>query len=139
MSFLTHPIDNSPTIRGVAGADIENPALLAVKFDDNGNLTLPAAGDPIIGIVVADTDSVKAGEPLHVQIKDITYWQAGDAIKAGTMLKADATGKCVPAASGDTVDAIALEAAAAGDLCKVMIEHTTAQSKGVTENEKLND
>ncbi len=126
MSFMTHPIDPSPTIRGVAGADIKNPALLAVKFDDNGKLVLPAAGDPIIGIVVADTDSVKNGEPLHIQIKDITYWQAGAAIKAGAMLKADANGKCVPAASGDKVNAIALDAVAAGDLCKIMIAHTTA-------------
>lgn len=31
MSFLTHPIDNSPTIRGVAGADIENPAYVAQR------------------------------------------------------------------------------------------------------------
>lgn len=126
MSFMTHPIDPSPTIRGVAGADIKNPALLAVKFDDDGKLVLPAAGSPIIGIVVADTDSVKTGDPLHVQIKDITYWQAGAAIKAGNMLKTDATGKCIPAATGEAVNAIALEAAAAGDLCKIMIAHTTA-------------
>ncbi len=126
MSFMTHPIDSTPTIRGVAGADIENPALLAVKFDDNGKLILPAAGDPIIGIILADTDSVKTGEPLHIQIKDITYWQAGAAIKAGAMLKTDANGKCVPAASGDKVSAIAMDAAAAGDLCKILITHTTA-------------
>lgn len=124
-NYMTHPIDNTPTIRGVAGADIETPALLAVKFNDEGKMVLPAAGDPIIGIVLADENSVKAGNPLHVQIKDITYWIAGDEIKAGNMLKATAEGKCEPAAAGDVVNAIALEPAAAGDLCKVMITHTT--------------
>lgn len=125
MSYMTHPIDNTPTIRGVAGAAIENPALLAVKFNTDGKLVLPAAGDAVIGIVLADEGAVKAGDPLHIQIKDITYWIAGGAIKAGDMLKATAEGKCVAATAGDVVNAIALEAtSAAGDLCKVMITHS---------------
>lgn len=125
MSYMTHPIDNTPTIRGVAGAEIEAPAFLAVKFDADGKLVLPAAGDPIIGIVLADEEAVKTGDPLHIQIKDITYWIAAAAIKAGDMLKATADGKCTPASAGEVVNAIALEpAAAAGDLCKVMIAHT---------------
>ena len=124
-NYMTHPIDTTPTIRGIAGAAIENPALLAVKFDGEGKLVLPAAGDPIIGIVLADENTVKTGDPLHIQIKDITYWIAGDEIKAGDMLKATAEGKCEPADAGDVVNAIALEPAAAGDLCKVMITHTT--------------
>ena len=118
MTYLTHPIDNSPTIRGTAGAAISSPGLLAVKFDSSGNLILPAAGDPIIGIVLADEDAVAVGGPLHIQIKDITYWLAGAAIKA------DATGKAVVAAAGDAVSAIALEAATSGAPCKVMICHT---------------
>ena len=69
MTYLTHPIDNSPTIRGTAGAAISSPGLLAVKFDSSGNLILPAAGDPIIGIVLADEDAVAVGGPLHIQIK----------------------------------------------------------------------
>lgn len=124
MTYLTHPIDNSPTIRGTAGAAISSPGLLAVKFDSSGNLILPAAGDPIIGIVLADEDAVAVGGPLHIQIKDITYWLAGAAIKAGNMLKPDATGKAVVAAVGDAVSAIALEAATSGAPCKVMICHT---------------
>ena len=45
MSYLNHAIDNSPTIRGTAGAAINTPGLLAVKFDTSGNLVLPSAGD----------------------------------------------------------------------------------------------
>lgn len=124
-NYMTHPIDNTPTIRGIAGADIAAPALLAVKFNSDGKLVLPAAGDPVIGIVLADENAVKTGDPLHIQIKDITYWIAGAVIAAGDMLKATAEGKCEPAAAGNVVNAIALEPAAAGDLCKVMITHTT--------------
>ena len=124
-NYMTHPMDNTPTIRGIAGADVENPALLAVKFDSDGKLVLPAAGDPIIGIVLADEHAMKVGHPLHIQIKDITYWIAGAEIKAGNMLKATAEGKCELAAAGDVVNAIALEPAAAGDLCKIVIAHTT--------------
>lgn len=82
-NYMTHPIDTTPTIRGIAGAAIENPALLAVKFDGEGKLVLPAAGDPIIGIVLADENTVKTCDHLHIQIKDITYWIAGAEIKAG--------------------------------------------------------
>ena len=125
MSYSTHPIDKTPTIRGVAGSAIASPALLAVKFDANGKMILPSAGDSVIGIVLADTDDIKSGDPVHVQIKDITYWIAGGTIKAGAMLKTDASGKCVTATAGDVVNAIALEAAASGAPCKVLIVHTT--------------
>lgn len=124
MSYLVHPIDNTQTIRGIAGAEIANPALLAVKFNSDGKLVLPSAGGSVIGIVLADTDSVKTGDALHVQIKDITYWIAGGAIKAGDMLMATAEGKCIPATAGKVVNAIALEAASSGDLCKVLICHS---------------
>ena len=133
MSYLNHAIDNSPTIRDTAGAAINTPGLLAVKFDTSGNLVLPSAGDPIIGIVLADEDTVAVGDPLHIQIKDITYWLAGAAIKAGDMLKPDATGKAIVATAGDAVSAIALEAAASGKPCKAMICHTAipAAAQGV--------
>ena len=123
MAYSTHAIDNSPTLYGVAASTIENPAMLAVKFS-NGKLALTAAGDPAIGIVLADQDSVAAGDALHVQIKEICDWIAGGSIAAGDMLKADAAGKCVKASAGEVVNAIALEAGSTGKPCKVMICHT---------------
>lgn len=123
MAYATHAIDNSPTLYGVASAAIQNPAMLAVKFSE-GKLALPSAGDSVIGIVLADQDTVAAGGALHVQIKDICYWIAGGAIAAGDMLKTDAAGKCVKASAGEVVNAIALEAGSTGKPCKVMICHT---------------
>ena len=123
MAYATHAIDNSPTLYGVASAEIQTPAMLAVKFSD-GKLALPSAGDPIIGIVLADQDTAAAGDALHVQIKDICYWIAGGTVAAGDMLKTDAAGKCVKASAGEVVNAIALEAGDTGKPCKVMICHT---------------
>ena len=123
MAYATHAIDNSPTLYGVASAAIQNPAMLAVKFSE-GKLALPSAGDSVIGIVLADQDTVAAGGALHVQIKDICYWIAGGAIAAGDMLKTDAAGKCVKASAGEVVNAIALETGSTGKPCKVMICHT---------------
>jgi hypothetical protein len=123
MAYLTHAIDNSPTLYGEANTTINNPAMLAVKFN-NGKLVLPSAGDAVIGIVLADQETVAAGEALHVQIKDICYWMAGGTIAAGDQLKTDAAGKCVAASAGDVVNAIALEAGSAGKPCKVLICHS---------------
>ena len=123
MAYLTHAINNSPTICGEAGADIKAPQMLAVKFS-SGKLVLPGAGDAVIGIALADQDEVKTGDPLHVQIKDQCYWLAGGAIEAGDQLKTDAEGKCVVAGAGDVVNAIALSAATSGKPCLVFICHT---------------
>lgn len=131
-NYMTHPIDNTPTIRGIAGATIEDPAFLAVKFNSTGKLVLPSAGDPIIGIALADEGTVKSGDPLHIQIKDITYWIAGAAIKAGDMLKATAAGKCEPATAGNVVNAIALDDAASGSPCRVLICHTAVPAATTT-------
>ena len=45
MSYLNHAIDNSPTIRGTAGAAINTPGLLAVKADSSRTVDLRAGGD----------------------------------------------------------------------------------------------
>ena len=124
MFSMIHPIDPTPTIRGIAAAKMEAPALLAVKFDTSGKLAVPSAGDFCIGIVLATTDAVAAGDEIDVQIKDIGYWMAGGTITKGAMLKTDATGKAVVAAAGDVVFAVALEDGTSGQPCKVMICHT---------------
>ena len=129
MAYDTHAIDNSPTLYGAASAAITNPAMLAVKFTD-GKLALPSAGDPVLGIVLANQESVVAGDALHVQIKDICHWIAGGTVAAGDMLKTDASGKCVTASAGEVVNAIALEAGSSGKPCKVLICHTAVPAAG---------
>ena len=119
--FLNHAINQSATIVGAAAAKLENPHLLAVKFDANGAFALPSAGDPCIGILLADSDTIEAGADVHVQIKDICYWTAGATIAAGSELAADAAGKAVVATSGAFIVAIALEDGTAGKPVMVQI------------------
>lgn len=123
MAYNTHAYDDSPTICAAASAAITDPAMKAVKFS-SGKLALPSAGDPVIGIVLADQGDVAAGDTLNVQIKDICYWIAGGTFAAGDLLKTDANGKCVKADAGNAVNAIALEAGASDVPCKVFLQHT---------------
>ncbi len=139
MSYLTHAIDQSPTIRGEAAATIASPAMLAVKFDSNGKLAIPSAGDFCIGITLADSEAVAAGDTLNVQIKDICYWISSGSITKGAMLKTDANGKAAAAGAGDAVLAIALEAGSADKPMKVLINHTTVPATAASLALKLDD
>lgn len=129
--FLNHAINQSATIVGKAAATIAAPALLAVKFDANGKFVLPSSGDPCIGIALANSEEVKAGDQLHVQIKDIGFWKTGAAVAAGAELAANAAGKAITATSGAFIMAIALEAASAADaIIKVQIVKAGYKSGG---------
>ncbi|MGI6689830.1 MAG: capsid cement protein [Christensenellales bacterium] len=131
MSYLNHAINPSPTICGEAAATIAAPALLAVKFDANGKFVLPSSGDPCIGIALANSEEVKGGDQLHVQIKDIGFWKTGAAVAAGAELAANAAGKAITATSGAFIMAIALEAASAADaIIKVQIVKAGYKSGG---------
>lgn len=131
MTFMNHGINTSATIRGEAAAAMTAPAFLAVKFDANGKLALPSAGDPCMGIALADSEGVAAGDDLHVQIKDIGYWKAGAAVARGAELATNAAGKCITATSGAFIMAIALEAAsAADDIIQVQIVKAGYKSGG---------
>lgn len=118
MSYLTHAINDSATLCGESAGAIA--PLTAVKFDADGKLATAAAGDLCIGIALATTDCTKAGETVHVQIKDGGLWIAGGDFVAGDLLAADASGKAVKADAG-TALAIALEAGKADKPTKVLI------------------
>ena len=119
MSYLTHAINDSATLCGEAAGAIA--PLTAVKFDGNGKLAPAGAGELCIGIALATTDDdCKAGDTVHVQIKEAGLWIAGGDFVAGDLLAADASGKAVKAAAG-TALAIALEAGKANKPTKVLI------------------
>lgn len=123
MSYLTHPINDSATLCGEA-ADAIAP-LTAVRFDSNGKLATAGAGELCIGIALATDDNCKAGDTVHVQIKEAGLWIAGGTFAAGDLLAADASGKAVKATTG-TALAIALEAGKAEKPAKVLICRITA-------------
>lgn len=108
MSYQIHAYNPSPTISGTAAADMENAAMLAMAFDESGKFKLPAEGDTLIGITLANMESVKADAPLDVQVKDGCLWLCGSEVKRGNLLTADTAGKAVKAESGAAL-AVALE------------------------------
>ena len=124
MSYMTHPINQSATIYGEAGAAITAPAMKVVAFDGNGKFVLPTTGTPI-GVVLSDAVDVAAGDRLNVQIKDICFALAGENIKRGYNLKAHTDGTVKQASAGDNVIGIALGDAASGKPVEMMIVHNT--------------
>ena len=124
MGYLTHPINDSPTIYGEANAAISAAAMKAVAFNSSGKVILPAtSGDFAIGIVLADADNIGAGERVNIQIKDICFALAGETIKRGDLLMAHTDGTVKVATAGKCVIGVALGAGASGKPVEMMIMH----------------
>ena len=140
MSYLTHAINQSPTIYGEAATALSAPAMKAVAFDSNGKIILPAnAGDLAIGIVLADADNIAAGGRVNVQIKDICLALAGEAIKRGQNLMAHTDGTVKVATEGKSIIGIALGNAASGKPVEMMIVHVGTSGGSGSSVEKLSD
>ena len=131
MIYTANQINNSPTIVGKAGATISTPTDVrckAVKFDASGNVVVAStAGEAVIGIaIITNDETIKAGEDIDIQVKDMGIATAGAAVAAGDELAADANGKLQKATAGQFVIATALEAATAADkLIRVQITKYT--------------
>lgn len=126
MSYLTHPVNESPIIYGEAGAAITAPAMKVVGFDSNGKFILPANGETPIGVALATKVDVAAGDRLDVQVKDICYALAGETIARGDLLKAHTDGTVKKATTGDLTIGVALGAAASGKPVEMLIMRVTA-------------
>ena len=124
MSYMNHAYNDSAFVYGEAAAANSAPAMLAFAFNASGKLALPSAGAFCAGISLANADQVAAGGRLDIQVKDGCLWIAGEAIKRGDLLAADATGKAKKATAGQNVLAMALEDAANGKPCQVFITRT---------------
>lgn len=122
MKFLATSINESPVIAEKAGAAIVDVRGKAVKYAD-GAVVLAGAGEAAIGLgILTNDENLKIGDDLTVQVKDMGVAYAGAAITKGAELAAGADGVLVPAAGGNYVVAIALEAAAeAGEYIKVQL------------------
>ncbi len=121
--FIGTSINESPTISAKAAAAITGGAMLAAAMGATGTVgVVSTAGDPAVGLLIPETDSVAAGDDVTIQVKDIGLWVAGAAVDAGALLMSDANGKAVTATAGKYVLAQALEpAAAAGQVIHVQI------------------
>lgn len=121
-TYFGTSINESPTIVMEAGAEIKNAQGIALAIS-GGKVGLPAAGANVIGLSLFTNDeTIKAGDDVDIQVKDIGKWIAGGEVAVGDELTTDAAGKAVKAAAGNFITAIALSAAEkAGTVVKVQI------------------
>lgn len=124
-------INQSVTIVEQAGADIADARNRILAYDEDGNVILAADGTKTaVGIAIieagvndisgVESGKVTAGDDVDIQIKDIGYVIAGDAITKGAEVMSK-DGLAVPATAGNYVIGIALSAAAKDDYCRVQI------------------
>lgn len=125
-------INQTVTIVAQAGVEIDDVRNRIVKFDDNGNVVLAAAGTDIpVGIALIEagyndvtgvtSGKAAAGDDVDIQIKDIGVVLAGAAIKKGQEVAAGANGLAAVAAAGDYVLGYALNNAEANAYVRVQI------------------
>ena len=115
MNYFGVGINTSSVVAEIAGADIENAAFCAVKYDENGNVVLcDTEGEIVAGIVLPETtQKISAGENITIQIKDIGLCKVGAEIKKGQEVMVDTKGRVVPATSGKFVVGYAVTTASA--------------------------
>ncbi len=115
MNYFGVGINTSSVVAEIAGADIENAAFCAVKYDENGNVVLcDTEGEIVAGIVLPETtQKISAGEDITIQIKDIGLCKAGAEIKKGQEVMVDAQGRVIPATAGKFVVGYAVTTASA--------------------------
>lgn len=133
MSYTSTGINNSPTITDKAGAALSNGAFKLIKRDAAGKFVVASvAGERVVGVAIASTPvSVALNDDLTVQIKDIGYVKAGDAIAKGAEIATDANGLAVTATTGAFIVGEALTAAAAlNDVIQVQITKAGYKSGG---------
>lgn len=125
-------INPSPTIVEKAGADIADCRNRIMKYDENGNVVLAAAGTDIpVGIAIieagyndisgVESGKAKAGDDIDILIKEMGVVLAGASIKKGQEVAAGADGLAAVAASGNYVLGIALDNAEANEYLPIQI------------------
>lgn len=125
-------INPSATIVEQAGADIADVRNRIMKYDENGNVVLAAAGTDIpVGIAIieagcncitgVDSGKVKTGDGVDIVIKEMSVVLSGASVKKGQEVAAGADGLAAVAASGDYVLGFALADAEAGEYLPIQI------------------
>ena len=110
-------INQSVTIVEKAGIDIEDCRNRLLVYDENGDVVLATDGKkPIVGVALIEAGANDiSGVDIDIQIKDIGYAIASEAIEKGSEITATTNGLAKKAAAGDYVIGIALNAATAAD------------------------
>ena len=143
-------INPSATIVEKAGATIADVRNRIVKFDENGNVVLAAAGTDIpVGIAIieagyndisgVESGKVNPGERVDILIKDMGVVLAGGTIKKGQEVTAGADGKAVAAAGGNYVLGFALDNAEADEFFIIQLAKYQKNSGPTVSTEQMEE
>ena len=123
LEWLNSFINNSATIKELAGAELDAPAHKAVMYDTNGNVVIATSGDVAIGTILSSSlDPILQGAPVHILIKYIGLLVCSSPIAKGDLVTIDANGMGETAASGNFIFGRAFTATtAAGQAVQVQI------------------
>jgi hypothetical protein len=100
-------------------ADMSDDQYLFVTLNSSGELELPAASTaPVLGVL---DDTPRAGSHGTVILLGIAKVTSDATITPMELLSSNTAGQAIAAGSGDAVVAIALEAAASGDIFSVLL------------------
>lgn len=111
MAYLNAVLNDSPTIVVAAGAALTAVGMKAYAYS-SGAAVLPSAGAVPAGIALADQGDIASGDDIHLVVKDIARWIAGEALSAGDLLMTHTDGTAKKATAGKYIYAKALEDAA---------------------------
>jgi len=117
MNYFGASINTSSVVAEIVGAELENGAFCAVKYDENGAVVLCSTeGEMVAGIVLPETpEKISDGDDVTIQIKDIGYCKAGAEIKKGQEVMVEAKGRVIPATAGKFVIGYAMTSATTED------------------------
>ena len=121
MSYIGTVTNESPFVSVASDKDIANAAFKAVTFTETGTVDVAKAGDVPIGIIIAETDDIKKGDDVTVQIKDICMGIAGEELTPGAEVSSGEDGKLMKSTEGNFVLGFALEAANTDGIFKLQI------------------
>lgn len=101
-----------------AGADLSAKQYHAVVADSNGTLQAAGAGAHAIGLL---QNKPASGQPGSFVFSGVSKAAIGGTVAAGAKVAANAAGKLVTAATGNTVVGIALAGGVSGDIVPVLV------------------
>jgi hypothetical protein len=122
MIYTGTQINTSATYAFPAAVEIADPRNKAIVVTADGAKVATGSTEAIMGVALITNDfPVKAGEDVHVQIKEIGYVKCGGEVTVGAALTANAEGLAVVATEGAYVLGTALTSGVAGDIISVQI------------------
>jgi hypothetical protein len=105
---------------GIAATAIEGHRIVTPEPATAGSYKKATAADIPVGISAANGFAI--GKRLDYIVHGPHHLRLGAAVTEGQWLKADATGKGIPAAAGDLAIARAMKAGAIGELVSVYVQ-----------------